>query len=114
MKAFNVTKGIWLASDLEVADSFWKRMVGLLGRTHLHPSKGLWIRSCDAIHTIGMLFPIDVLFLDRQGRVVKAVNNLSPFRLVFPVKSASSVIELPAHTIRQTQTAEGDLVEVME
>jgi hypothetical protein len=61
-----------------------------------------------------MLFSIDVLFLDREGRVVKAIHNLAPFRLVFTVKSASSVIELLAGTIRQTQTQEGDIVEVFE
>lgn len=114
MKAFNVTKGTWLASDLEVADRFLKRLLGLLGRTHLPASRGLWIKPCDAIHTIGMLFSIDVLFLDRERRVVRAIHDLAPFRLVFTVKTAVSVIELPAGTIRQTQTEEGDVVELVE
>jgi len=114
MKAFNVTKGTWLASGLEVADSFGKRLLGLLGRTHLPAPRGLWIKPCDSIHTIGMLFSIDVLFLDRERRVVRAIHHLAPFRLVFTVKTASSVIELPAGMIRQTQTEEGDVVEMME
>ncbi|MBI3949411.1 MAG: DUF192 domain-containing protein [Acidobacteria bacterium] len=113
MKAYNTTRGACLASDLEVADSLWSRVVGLLGRTHLHVPKGLWIRRCNSIHTLGMLFPIDVLFLDGKGRVVKSVENLRPFRLILPVRLASSVIELPAHTIRQTQTREGDVVELI-
>lgn len=113
MKALNVTKGTWLASDLEVADSFLKRLRGLLGRIHLPDSRGLWITPCDSIHTIGMLFPIDVVFLNREGRVVKAIHNLAPFRLVLTVKTASSVIELPAGTLRQTHTEEGDVVRVI-
>jgi hypothetical protein len=109
MKAFNATNGTWLATDLEVADTFWRRLVGLLGRTSLRPCRGLWIRRCDSIHSLGMLFPIDVLFLDRKGRVVRAIHRLPPFRIIFPVKCASSVIELPAHTISQTRTQEGDV-----
>jgi len=112
VKAFNTVKGTWLASDLEVADSFWRRLVGLLGRRSLAPSGGLWISPCHSIHTLGMLFSIDVLFLDSTGRIVKALKAVKPFRLVLPVKSATSVLELPAQTIDRTGTETGDVIQL--
>ena len=65
----------------EVARSLWARMRGLLGRTGLPPGEGLLIENCRAIHTCGMRFAIDALFLDGRNRVVKAVRNIPPGRL---------------------------------
>ena len=64
----------------EVARSFLQRAVGLIGRRGLPPGEGLLILRCNAIHTFFMRFPIDATFLDRQGRVVKVVRNIRPWR----------------------------------
>lgn len=112
MQAYNLTRATWLATRLEAAHTLWRRTVGLLGRAGLAAREGLWIKPCDSIHTMGMRFAIDVVFLDRRGRVVKVVEKLRPFRLVFPVATAISVVELPAGAVAQTGTQEGDMISI--
>lgn len=113
MKVYNATKGQWVATDVAVASTFWSRLIGLLGRPSLPEGAGLLITPCDSIHTFGMRFPIDAVFLDRGYRVVRVVDRLKPFRVVLPVAGAISVIELPAETARRTQTECGDQLEVI-
>jgi len=108
MKVWNATREVWLASHVEVADRFVRRLVGLLGRRSLPPEHGLLITRCDSIHTIGMRFPIDVVFVDQDARVVKVIESLRPFRVVFPTWRAVAVLELPVGTIRRTRTGIGD------
>ena len=71
-----------------------------MGRRRLEPDEGLWIRPCNGIHTFWMRFSIDVLFLDRELKVVKVIHSLSPFRISIPVPQAKSVIEVPAGTAK--------------
>lgn len=114
MQAYNLTRESWLATELKPATTFLKRFIGLLGRAGLAPTEGLWIKPCDSIHTLGMRFTIDVIFLDRQGRTVKIVEPLRPGRLIFPVAAAVSVLELPAGTIARTGTQVGDMISITE
>ena len=69
-----------LGVEAEVARTFAERTRGLIGRDSLAPGRGLLIERCNAIHTFFMRFPIDATFLDRQGRVVKVVRNIRPWR----------------------------------
>ena len=114
MRVWNATREVWLASKVEVADRFLRRLVGLLGRASLSREHGLLITRCDSIHTIGMRFPIDVVFVGRDLRVGKTVETLKPFRVVFPVRRAVAVLELPAGTIRQTRTQVGDQLRFLD
>ena len=66
---------------VEVADTSEKRRVGLLKHERLEPGGGLWISPCESVHTFFMKFPIDVVFVDRQGFAVKIVRNLRPWRI---------------------------------
>ncbi len=61
--------------------SAWERMRGLLGRPALSPDEGLLIEPCSSVHTLGMGYPIDVVYLSREGRVVKIREGLAPLRL---------------------------------
>lgn len=70
-----------LAVDVDVAETFAERARGLIGRPAPAPGRGLLIPRCNAIHTLFMRYPIDATFLDREGRVVKSVRNLRPWRL---------------------------------
>jgi hypothetical protein len=90
-----------------VADRPLTRMVGLLGRSGLAPGDGLVIRPCNAIHTWFMRFPIDVVFLDADGVVLRAVEALPPFRLASGGRRARVTIELPAGTLRRFAVAPG-------
>ena len=108
MRLRNVTRDIELASSARVARSYWSRLVGLLGRSSLQPGQALVLEPCGSVHTAFMRFTIDVLFLDRSRRVVKAVPSLKPFRLSGVLRGAHSAIELPSGVIASTATAVGD------
>ena len=70
MPVINLSKKTWLATKVRKADNFLTRLVGLLKRTNLGPEEALWLTPSKGIHTIGMKFPIDVVFLNRKNLVV--------------------------------------------
>jgi len=108
----NQTRGCLLGDRIERADTGQTRRVGLLKRPGLEKGEGLWIVPSEAIHTFFMRFDIDVLFLDRQKRVVKAVSRLRPWRLAMSWR-ARTILELPPGIIEQTGTRAGDQLEVV-
>lgn len=77
-----------------------ERARGLLGRPALSSDEALWIEPCNSIHTFGMTYPIDVIFLDRSGKVLRVVDELKPWRIA-RVWSARSVVELGAGRLRE-------------
>ncbi len=113
-QAFNQTRQAYLATTLAVANTHWTRLRGLLG---LSPSdfrngSGLWIVPCHGVHTLGMGFPIDVVYLDRSMTVIHIQRELQPWRFA-PVRTqAQSVLELPCSTAAETGTALGDKIEI--
>ena len=66
--------------EAEVAETFFERARGLIGRRGLEPGKGMLILKCNCIHTFFMRFPINATFLDREGQVVKVIRNICPWR----------------------------------
>jgi len=112
---FNCTKQTLVVSTLEVAETGWSRMRGLLGRSaeEFRPGKGLWILPSEGIHTIGMSFPIDVAYLDAKQRVIHIYKQLAPFRIAAVKLKAKSVLELPAGTLVESKTEVGDLLEFL-
>jgi uncharacterized membrane protein (UPF0127 family) len=111
LRISNLTRKSELATCAEVADDGAKRRKGLLGRQGLAPGEGLWILPCEAVHTFGMQFPIDLVYLDRKLCVRKVRSGVPPWRLSACL-SAHSVLELASGTIRATQTRSGDMLEV--
>jgi hypothetical protein len=79
------------------ASSMTSRMFGLLGRRPLAPDEALWLTPCNSVHTLGMAYPIDVVYLDGERRVVATRSALAPLRLS-AARRARSVLELPART----------------
>lgn len=110
LQVSNLTRNTVLATSLEVADSGEKRNKGLLGRKGLAPGGGLWITPCESVHTFFMQFPIDLVYLDRKKQIKKLKSSVPAWRLSACL-SAHSVLELPAGTIRSTQTDYGDALE---
>jgi len=106
----NTLRSTVLATRLEVADNGPKRNKGLLGRAGLAPGEGLWIVPCESVHTFFMRFPIDLVYLDRKHTVKKVRSAVGAWRLSACL-SAHSILELPAGTIRNTQTEPGDTLE---
>ena len=109
-KVTNSTRGTVLATRLEVAETAQQRSKGLLGRVGLAPGEGLWIVPCESVHTFFMRFPIDLVYLDRKNMIKKVRNEVGAWRMSACL-SAHSVLELPAGTIRETQTQSGDTLE---
>lgn len=113
-KVINSTRGVDLAEQAEVADTFLTRLVGLLNRENLPAGEGLIIRPCNSVHTFFMRFPIDVLFLNADGKIVDMRCELMPHRATQIVPEAKSVLELPAGTVLATRTMPGDQLEFVD
>ena len=111
---YNKTRETFLATEAVVADSYLGRLVGLLGKTKrwAHLGAGLWIIPSQGVHTIGMLFPIDVIFLSKEKEVIRVEEHLRPFRISTVSLKSLSVLELPAYTIYRTGTKVGDQLEI--
>jgi uncharacterized membrane protein (UPF0127 family) len=101
------SKGRILADRAEIADTSAKRRTGLLKHTGLEPGQGLWIAPTEGVHTFFMKFPIDVLFLSRQKKVLKVRGRMVAWRVALSFR-AHSVLELPAGTAEATGTIAGD------
>ena len=111
LRIWNVTRETELGASVELANHGAARRKGLLGRDSLFAGEGLWILPCHAVHTVGMRFPIDLVYLDRDLRVRKVRSNVNPWRLSACV-SAHSVLELAPGTIQETQTNRGDQLKI--
>ena len=110
-RVHNVTRGITILEKAYVADSFFLRLKGLLGRRELPPGEGLVIVPCNSIHTVGMAFPIDAAFVDAGGVIRYLEEGMPPSRVGKRVKGARYVIEGPAGLFSRTGTEAGDRVE---
>jgi uncharacterized membrane protein (UPF0127 family) len=108
VRVINTTKGTTLGEHIDVADTSLSRMAGLLGKTGLAPATGLLIVPSQAVHSFGMRFPIDVLFMDRHSRVIHVQPSMVPCRISGLHWRARCVLELPVGAIAQTCTAVGD------
>lgn len=108
----NATAKREIAHDVVLADSFLKRMKGLLGRKRFDEGEALWIRPCKSVHTIGMRFPIDVVFLDKSNVVIAIKKNLPSNRFTGLYLRAASVLELPAGTLQAAGIKVGDRLEI--
>jgi uncharacterized membrane protein (UPF0127 family) len=106
----NRSRNAVLGARVRRADGFLRRLKGLLGSRALPEGEGLWIVPCEAVHTIGMRYPIDVLFLDAYGRATGCCRGLAPNRFSPRFRGARGALELPAGTLARTSTREGDVV----
>jgi len=106
----NVTKATFLADRAGMANTAETRNLGLLKHTSLEKGDGLWIAPTQAVHMFFMKFALDLVYLDRQKKVVKVRRNLKPWRISGALR-AHSVLELPVGTIDESRTEVGDQME---
>lgn len=92
-KVLRQSDGFQMLARCEIANTPWRRLKGLLGRSSMGGEEGLWIYPCNSIHTCFMKFEIDVFYLDRRGRVLKVKRNVKPWRVHWPVFRAAAVLE---------------------
>lgn len=105
---YNRTTQAFLALNVTGACTMPARLRGLIGKLGISPEEGLWVSPSRGIHTIGLLFPIDVIYLDANKRVVHLVEHMRPFRIGQIRLDCASVLEVPPHTIYTSRTRVGD------
>lgn len=96
-----VLRGDALVAHVAVAAGSWERLLGLAFRARLDPSFGLWIKPCVLIHTWGMRFPIDAVFLDAEQKVVGILSEVKPWRICRTFRGTRSVLELSSGTAKR-------------
>jgi uncharacterized membrane protein (UPF0127 family) len=99
-----------IATDVVEAAGFLSKLSGLIARKKLKDNEGFLIKNCSSIHTIGMRYCIDAVFLDEKNYVLKIYYNIKPFRITPFIKDAFCVLETAAGIIKKTSLKEKDLV----
>lgn len=111
-RVVNITRNIIVADKAEIADSFFSRCKGLLGRNALNEKEGIIIKPCSSIHTFFMRFPIDAAFINKHERVIRIYSSLRPGRLSAIVYGSVMCIELAAGALALSRTEEGDILRI--
>lgn len=97
-----------LGEAIEVAETAAQRVKGLLGRDALADGQGLLFKHCSSMHTFFMHFPIDLIYTDRRGKVLKLAAGVRPFKLVAAPLRSFYAVELPQGAIFQSMSKVGD------
>ncbi len=110
----NTERNSVLGEAIEVASSSVQKVKGLLGRDCLADGQGLLFKHCASLHTFFMQFPIDIIFADKKGKVLKVAPDVRPFKLVAAPLRSFYAIELPTGAIERSGTRVGDHLELDE
>jgi uncharacterized membrane protein (UPF0127 family) len=110
----NRTRGTYLGVKIQVANTFFRRLLGLYTHRHLDFGDGVWLIPCNSVQTVGMRFPIDVVFLNSVRRVVRIAEAVKPGRVVGQVSGVHSTLELPMGVVKSSETQVGDVLEFVE
>jgi uncharacterized protein len=108
MRIVNLTRSTVLGTRVVLADSWWGRFRGYLGRREPQRGEGILLVPCNAVHTYGMAFELDVIFLGADGGVLHVIPKMGPWRRSPRVPGCRYVLEVPPGTIQQTGTSVGD------
>jgi len=114
MRLINQTKNTILAEDVFIANTPFKRIKGLLGKKVFLPNQAIILDPCNSVHTFFMRFAIDILFVDKDYKVVKALPELNPNRITRIYWHSSRVIELPAGRLNLTNTQTRDQLQLLD
>lgn len=104
---YNETRETFISLNVRSADTVFSRLKGF-GRLKLKADEGIWVVPARKVHTVGFFFPLDLIYLDDNHRVIRHVEYFPSFQ-IRPLKTnAESVLVLPPHTIYSSQTQMGD------
>ncbi|MCP3685705.1 MAG: DUF192 domain-containing protein [bacterium] len=112
MNVTNLTKNTLIADKAILANSFSSRMIGLLNRKSINAGEALIITNCQSIHMFFMKFSIDVIFISADRRIVGLSENIQPFHLSPHFWKSKCAIELPAGTVKSSQSSIGDTIQI--
>ncbi len=90
-----------------VAETFFTRLKGLLGTASLTDNQGMLLRNCNSVHMVGMRYALDIVYLNSEGRILKLVENLQPWRASI-CWAAQDTLEVKAGTISRTKWQIGE------
>ena len=107
----NITKAATLCSNGLNACSFRQRLTGLLTRRFSDTFDGMIFFRCNSIHTFGMRFPIDVIFVSAKNEIISVHSNVKPWKILFEAVKYCTVIELPQGKAAETRCATGDILD---
>ena len=113
MKVINRTRDTVLVERLQLADTFFKRLKGLLGSRSLPAGEALLIRPCNAIHMFGMRFALDIAFVSLENVVLQTIRSLQPGQTA-KCAPAAYVLELHCGALDASQTEIGDVLRIVE
>ena len=102
-----------LSEDIKTADSFLRKLFGLVFSAQLKENDGLLIDNCSSIHTFWMRYPIDILFLDSDNRVIRFFEDLKPFRVTPFIRGAVKTVELKSGTVKACLINIGDCLKLV-
>lgn len=109
----NATTSETISRRARVAKGFWERLVGFMGRADIAPDEALALPECAAIHTFFVRVPLDAAFCDREGRVLRLMPNIAPFRITGRVSGAAMVWEMRAGSpLSGSAVSVGDILSV--
>ncbi len=109
----NSTTGTIVATRIDRLTGFFQRAIGLLARSSVQRDEGVWLQPCRAIHTVGMRYAIDVMFVDRDGCVLRICRNVRPNCLFLSCRQARAVVELGGGGLNQVDVMIGDRLELV-
>src|SRR5258708_30639892 len=101
---YNQTRECFLGLRVTAADTSFTRLKGLIGRLHLRSGEGIWVVPSNGVHTLGVLFRLDLIYLDEFQEVIEAIESFPRFRIAPLRIRTASVLKLPHHTIYSSQT----------
>jgi len=113
MRLINQTKNTVLAEDVFIADTPFKRIRGLLDRKVFLPGQAVILEPCNSVHTFFMRFPIDIIFVDKNYKVIQILSGFNPYKISHIYWHSSKVIELPAGSLNLTRTQVQDQLQLL-
>jgi uncharacterized protein len=112
MMLVNLSNGEILANKLKTAYRFFQRLKGLMFTSELPIGEAVHLQPCQSVHTFFMKYDIDVIYLDKEMKIVEMTHAMKPSKVGSIVKNAYSVIELPAGSISKTDTKVGHVLQI--
>jgi len=108
----NTKNNFILGNKIYLANNSITRLSGLMGKESFGEIDGMLIKPCNSIHTFFMKFPIDVIFISKDNKIIRVVENLKEWKISPIVFKAHSTLELPIKTIEKTNSEVGDILEI--
>lgn len=109
----NITKNKIIVDNGYMANTFLTRLKGLLGKREIEDNEGICIYPCKSVHTFFMQFPIDIVFIDRDNKIIHITENLRHYRISKYVKNAEYVIEIGGSKSKKKDIEVGDEIDII-